>query len=150
MRGRDDTDHRIAAFAAGHHAVASHAELLELGLGARAIEYRLAIGRLHRVHKAVYAIGHPLLTREGRWRAAVLACGEAAVLSHWDAATQWGLMPLRGRLIHVSKPSTSGRLPDSTRIKLHRVGTLRAWERTLTDGMPTTTVARTLLDFHHI
>jgi very-short-patch-repair endonuclease len=139
-------DHRIAAFAIDNHAVASHAELLELGLGARAIEYRLAIGRLHRLYKAVYAIGHPLLTREGRWRAAVLASGKAAALSHWDAATHWGLMPLRGRLIHVSKPSTSGRLPDLTRIKLHRIGTLRAWECTISDGIPTTTVARTLLD----
>jgi very-short-patch-repair endonuclease len=139
-------DHRIAAFAADHHAVASHGELRELGLGARAIEYRLAIGRLHRKYKAVYAIGHPLLTREGRWRAAVLACGKTAVLSHWDAAAHWGLMPARGRLIHVTKPSSSGRDPDRTRIRLHRVATLRPWECTLIEEMPTTTVARTLLD----
>jgi hypothetical protein len=139
-------DHRIAAFAADHHAVASHAELRELGLGARAIEYRLAIGRLHRKYKAVYAIGHPLLTREGRWRAAVLACGAQAVLSHGDAAAHWGLMPAHGRLIHVTKPSTAGRDPDRTQIKLHRVGTLRAWEFTLSEEIPTTTVARTLLD----
>ncbi|HEX5925064.1 MAG TPA: DUF559 domain-containing protein [Baekduia sp.] len=139
-------DHRIAAFAADHHAVASHAELRELGLGARAIEYRLAIGRLHRKYKAVYAIGHPLLTREGRWRAAVLACGETAVLSHWDAAAHWGLMPSRGQLIHITKPSTAGRDPDRTRIRLHRVKTLRPWECALSDEIPTTTVARTLLD----
>jgi hypothetical protein len=146
MRGRDDIDQRIAAFAAGHHAVATHAELRALGLGARAIEYRLAIGRLHRQYKAVYAIGHPLLTREGRWRAAVLAGGTTAALSHWDAAAHWGLMPARGRLIHVSKPSLSGRDPDRSRIRLHRVGTLRAWECTVTDEIPSTTVARTLLD----
>jgi very-short-patch-repair endonuclease len=146
MQGRNDIDHRIAAFAADHHAVASHAELRELGLGAPAIEYRLAIGRLHRTYKAVYAIGHPLLTREGRWRAAVLASGKAAVLSHWDAAVLWGLMPSRGQRFHVTKPSTSGRDPDRTRIQLHRVGTLRPWECTITEEIPTTTVARTLLD----
>jgi hypothetical protein len=56
------------------------------------------------------------------------------------------LGPWRGRLIHVTKPSSSGRDPDPTRIRLHRVATLRAWERTLTEEIPTTTVARTLLD----
>jgi len=55
-------------------------------------------------------------------------------------------MPTRGRLIHVTKPSTAGREPDRTRIRLHRVGTLRPWECTLTEEIPTTTVARTLLD----
>jgi very-short-patch-repair endonuclease len=68
------------------------------------------------------------------------------VLSHGDAAAHWGLMPTHGRLIHVTKPSTAGSDPDRTRIKLHRVGTLRPWECTLTKEMPTTTVARTLLD----
>ena len=71
---------------------------------------------------------------------------DKAVLSHWDAAAHWGLMPLRGRLIHVTTPLRSGRDPDRTRIQLHRVGTLRAWECTLTEEIPTTTVARTLLD----
>jgi hypothetical protein len=139
-------DHRIAAFAAGHHAVASHAELRGLGLGESAIEYRLSIGRLHRKHRGVYSIGHPLLSREGRWRAAVLASGAKAVLSHGDAAAHWGMMSVRGRLIHVTTPSTSGRDPDPTRIRLHRVGTLRPWESALNEGIPTTTVARTLLD----
>jgi hypothetical protein len=146
MRGIDDPDHRIAAFAAGHHAVASHAELRSLGLGEKAIEYRLAIGRLHRRHKGVYSIGHAVTSREGRWRAAVLASGPTAVLSHADAAAHWGLMPSRGTLIHVTTSARSGRAPDPARIRLHRVGTLRAWECALTDGIPTTTVARTLLD----
>ncbi|MET0600486.1 MAG: DUF559 domain-containing protein, partial [Baekduia sp.] len=63
---------------------------------------------------------------EGHWLAAVWACGADAVLSHGDAAAHWGLAPAHGRLIHVTAPSTSGRAPDRTRIKLHRVGTLRA------------------------
>jgi hypothetical protein len=146
MKGPDDTDHRIAAFAAAHHGVASHAELLALGVTVKSIEYRLAIGRLHRRHLAVYAVGHPLLSRPGRWRAAVLACGDGAVLSHWDAAAHLDLLPARGRLIRVTKPSSSGRDPDPSRIRLHRVRTLRAWEGTLIDAIPTTTVARTLLD----
>jgi very-short-patch-repair endonuclease len=55
-------------------------------------------------------------------------------------------MPPRGSRIHVTRPSTSGRDPDRSLIHLHRVGTLRSWESTVSDGIPTTTVARTLLD----
>jgi very-short-patch-repair endonuclease len=55
-------------------------------------------------------------------------------------------MAPRGKLMHVTTPSRSGRDPDATRIRLHRIGTLRRWECALNDGMPTTTVARTLLD----
>ena len=78
--------------------------------------------------------------------AAVLAGGRNAVLSHGDAAAAWGIAPPRGRLIHVTTPARSGRVPDRKRIRLHRVGTLRAWETTIHDGIPTSTVARTLLD----
>ncbi|HWI73295.1 MAG TPA: type IV toxin-antitoxin system AbiEi family antitoxin domain-containing protein, partial [Baekduia sp.] len=146
MRGLDDTDHRIAAFAADNYGVVAYAELRALGLGDDAIQHRLAVGRLQRLYKGVYAAGHRVLRREGYWLAAVRACGETAVLSHWDAATLWDLLPSRGRRIHVTRPSTSGRAPDPRRIHLHRVGTLRAWEITLTDGIPATTPARTLLD----
>jgi very-short-patch-repair endonuclease len=139
-------DKQIAAFAAAHHGVATHGELRALGLGTKAIEHRLSIGRLHRRHKGVYSIGHTLLSREGRWRAAVLASGAVAVLSHGDAAALWGLAPAKGRLIHVTRPSTSGRDPDPARIRVHRVGTLQPWECTITERIPTTTVARTLLD----
>jgi hypothetical protein len=146
MDGLDDMDARIAAFATDHHGVVSRAELRNLGLSDDAIEHRLDVGRLQRLYRGVYAVGHRSQTREGRWRAAVLASGERAVLSHGDAGAHWGLMASRGRLIHVSRPSTSRRDPDPKRVRLHRVGTLRAWETTLIDGIPTTTVARTLLD----
>ncbi|HET6509199.1 MAG TPA: DUF559 domain-containing protein [Baekduia sp.] len=78
--------------------------------------------------------------------AAVLACGERAVLSHGDAATLWDLLPSRGSVIHVTTPSRSGRVPDRGRVRLHRVGTLTDDERTVAAGIPVTTPARTLLD----
>jgi very-short-patch-repair endonuclease len=141
-----DPDHLIAALAASQHGPVAHRQLRKLGLTNRQIGYRLQVGRLHRHLPEVYLVGHVVLPREGRWMAAVLTCGRRAVLSHGDAAAHWDLMPARGRLIHVTTPSRSGRDPDSSRIRLHRVGTLRPWERTLSDGIPTTTVARTLLD----
>jgi hypothetical protein len=146
MCAQGDPDHLIAELAARQHGPVAHRQLRALGLANRAIGYRLQVGRLHPYFPEVYFVGHTALAREGRWMGAVLACGRRAVLSHWDAAAHWGLMPSRGRLIHVSTPSRSGRDPDRTRIRLHRVGTLRAWECALTEEIPTTTVARTLLD----
>jgi hypothetical protein len=146
MCARTDPDHRIAALATRQHGAVAHRQLRELGLTNREIGYRLEVGRLHRRHLEVYSVGHALLSREGRWMAAVLACGRRAVLSHWDAAALWGLTPARGDRIHVATPSRSGRDPERARIRLHRIGTLRDEERTATDGIPATTVARTLLD----
>jgi very-short-patch-repair endonuclease len=139
-------DRQIGALASRQHGPVGHQQLRELGLSQRAITHRINVGRLIRYHPEVYLVGHTVLPREGRWMAAVLACGATAVLSHGDAAAHWGLMPARGHLIHVTRPSSSGRDPDPRRIRVHRVATLRAWERTINDRIPTTTVARTVLD----
>ena len=63
-----------------------------LGLGRGAIDGRLRVGALRRVHHGVYAVGGAVLPREGRWLAAVLACGNNAVLSHLSAAAHWSLL----------------------------------------------------------
>jgi hypothetical protein len=139
-------DQLIAALATRQHGPVAHRQLRDLGLTQEQIAYRLRIGRLIRHFPEVYLVGHRVLPREGRWMGAVLACGKDAVLSHGDAAAHWGLVPSRGRHIHVTKPSSSGREPDRKRIRVHRVRSLRPWECTLTEEIPTTTVARTLLD----
>jgi hypothetical protein len=143
---RNGPDHRIAALASAQQGPVAHRQLRALGLSQEQIAYRLRVGRLIRHFPEVYLVGHDVLPREGRWTGAVLACGVKAVLSHADAAAHWGLMPSRGRLIHVTTPLRSGRDPDRTRIRLHRTGTLRAWECALSEEIPVTTVARTLLD----
>ncbi len=146
MRGLNDLDLPLAAFAAAHYGVVSTADLRSLGIGDDAIHHRVKAGRLHPLYRGVFSVGHTLLPREGRWRAAVLACGEGAVLSHFDAAALQDLTANRGAKIHVTSPSNADRAPDPRRIALHRVGTLQPHEGTLVDGIPTTTPARTLLD----
>jgi very-short-patch-repair endonuclease len=142
----DDTDHIIAAFAGRQRGVVSRRQLLVEGLSSKEIGSRVRAKRLLPLYAGIYAAGHANLRREGHWLAAVWACGAQAVLSHTDAAAHWGLMPVRGRLIHVTKPSSAGAGPDRSRIRLHRIATLRPWECTLVEAIPTTTVARTLLD----
>jgi hypothetical protein len=75
-------DAAVAALAARQHAVVALHQLIALGLTPSAVTKRVRRGRLHPVHRGVYAVGHKLLTIKGRWMAAALACGEGAVLSH--------------------------------------------------------------------
>jgi hypothetical protein len=82
MQGRSQSrsvEAAIAALAARQYGVVSRAQLLEIGVGAGAIDHRLARGRLHRIHHGVYAVGHRSLSPEGHWLAAVLAAGPGAV-----------------------------------------------------------------------
>lgn len=102
-------------------------------------------GNLHVVHRGVYAVGHTLLGREGRWMAAVLACGESAALSHGPAGQLYGFVDARERLaLHVS---VSGRshltIPG---IVVHRPRLLLPADTTRRLNIPTTTATRTIYD----
>jgi len=125
--------------------VVTRAQLFELGFGTRGISDWVRGGRLIRLHRGIYAVGHDRLRLEGRWLAAVFACGEGTVLSHRDAAQLWELGKSNPALIDVTVPSRNGRVRRKG-IRVHRSGRLRADEVTLRGAIPVTTVARTLLD----
>jgi very-short-patch-repair endonuclease len=77
--------------------------------------------------------------------AAVLACGDGAVLSHMSAAALWGLLrPVDGP-VDVSTSARSGRA-RRVGIRLHRSTTLRTGCVTKRLGIPVTTPARTIED----
>jgi very-short-patch-repair endonuclease len=102
----------------------------------------VAQGRLHRLFLGVYAVGHPRLTQAGRWMAAVVACGQGAVLSHLDAAVLWGFYDRLGALVHVTVKwhrSVEG-------LAIHRTRRLDPDETTVKNGIPVTTVERTFVD----
>jgi hypothetical protein len=66
--------------AARQHGVVTIAQLVALGIDRRAVSRWTRDGRLHALYRGVYAVGHTGLSREGRWLAAVFACGEGAAL----------------------------------------------------------------------
>jgi very-short-patch-repair endonuclease len=103
----------------------------------------MAKGRLHMVMRGVYAVGRPELTIQGRWMAAVLACGPRAVLSHGSAAALWGIVPKRGGRIEVSVPPAYRRRQAG--ITAHR-RSLPDADVTVRDGIPVTRAVRTLID----
>jgi very-short-patch-repair endonuclease len=77
--------------------------------------------------------------------AAVLACGEDAVLSHRSAASLWGLLRTEKGPPHVTVPSKGGRRKRDG-IRLHRCSSLVEGMTTQPNGIPVTTPARTVAD----
>jgi very-short-patch-repair endonuclease/predicted transcriptional regulator of viral defense system len=137
-----DVDEAIARLARRQHGRVARRQLLALGLGADAIDYRLARSRFHVVYTGVYAVGHDVPTREGVWMAAVLAAGVGAVLSHRDAAALWRIRPSARTRVEVTTPR--GQHPRRG-IQFHR-SSLPSDEVARKDGIPVTTVPRTLFD----
>jgi predicted transcriptional regulator of viral defense system len=134
----------IMAIAADQHGVVTRAQLFSAGLSAPAVARRLNAKRLRSLHRGVYLVG-PLLPPYGRLMAAVLACGEGAVVSHWSAAGLWGLLPNQRETVPVDISVRSGdhRRPG---IRTHRALSLPVEETTKRERVPVTKPARTLLD----
>ena len=130
-------------FAARQHGVVTRSQLLELGFTSAAIRRRLDNRRLHPVWRGVYAVGRPHLEPHGRWMAAVLSCGDRAVLSHGSAAALHGIRN-EGPLIEVSVPP--GPHPRRPGMVIHRRGRLPGGWVTRRHGIPVTTAVVTLAD----
>jgi Transcriptional regulator, AbiEi antitoxin len=139
--GPRSVDREIAGRARRQHGVVTRAQIREMGLGEAAITQRIAAGRLHVVHAGVYAVGHTVLTRSGRWMAAVLACGPDAALSHASAAALWALQRGEPTVVDVTTNRSGRKRPG---IRIHRPR--RPAETTTHDRIPVTTPARTILD----
>lgn len=140
-RKADGPDRRIGVVADRQHGVIARAQLKALGLSDREVGYRLAVGRLQLLHRAVYAVGHGRLSKEARWMAAVLAGGGGAALRRRSAGALWGFYA-GGTRIEVATP-TQRRSRDG--IVFHH-SNLRPDEVTEHDGIPVTTVPRTIFD----
>lgn len=136
---------RMTAIANLQRGRVSREQLLAAGIADRTI-YRLAAnGHLHRRHRAVFAVGHTApapLTAETE---ALLACGPHAVLSHHTAARLWKLIDDDDRSVHVTIRGRFGARPQG--VHVHRTAKLNRSEVRIVDSLPTTSPARTLIDF---
>ena len=131
----------LARLAARQHGTVATWQLLRLGYTEDVIRRLVAEGWLHRLHRGVYAVGHTRLSVKGRWMAAVLACGPDAVLSHGAGAALHELRTAPGA-IDVTAPKQRT-VPG---IRCHRSHCLQSADRTVVDGIPVTSIGRTLLD----
>jgi very-short-patch-repair endonuclease len=143
--GASGVNTRLAELAGRQYGVVSRAQMSEIGLGRNAIAARIRAGRLLRVQRGVYAVGHMALTREGRWLAAVLACGDGALLSHRSAGALWELARYDGARIDVTVPPAN-RNRSKSAIVVHRADREPATHH----GIPTTTPMQTLTDLSYV
>jgi hypothetical protein len=98
-------------------------------------------GKLHVIHTAVYALGHPSVSIEGRLVAALLHAGQDAVLSHAAAAWWWGLISHEPKAVDVSTQSWARSCPG---VVVHHP---RRIDRTRQRRFPITSIPQTLLDY---
>jgi transposase, IS30 family len=134
----------VAVRAAREWSVLSTAELRECGLSDKAVAVRVANGRLHPLFRGVHAVGHANPPLEGRFLAAVKACGPSAVLSHFSAAALMGLVRWDGRFPEVTVVGSTTRTHRGLRV--HRTLRLEPPDVALHQGIPITAPARTLAD----
>jgi Transcriptional regulator, AbiEi antitoxin len=134
----------LAELARRQHGVVSLRQMVDrLGYSRSAVTRAAAAGRLHRVYRGVYAVGHTDLSSYGECLAAVLACGQRALLSHHSAAWLWGIA--RWSPVPISVTVLSPRAPRPP-IRLHHARALAADDRDEIDRIPVMSVPRTALD----
>lgn len=133
----------LAALAARQEGAVARAQLLAAGVTDRQITWRVRAGRLVRIHRGVYAAGHARLRPAGFAWAAVLYAGEGALLSHRSAGAAWGLGGPAGRH-EILAPGR--RVADTAGVRVRSTTTLAPCDRAERDGLPVTSVARTLAD----
>jgi len=137
-------DVRVAQLAASQWGVASLEELRQCGLSDDAVRVRVCNGGLHPMHRAVYAVGHANPPLQGRFLAAVKACGSRGVLSHFSAAALWTFLDWEDRYPEVTVSGPATRIHPGLRV--HRTSAFDCRDVTRHEGIPVTAPARTMLD----
>ena len=130
----------LARLAAAQYGVVSSAQLQARGLSRAAVSRWTSAGRLHRIHRRVYAVGHAAISLEGRLSAALLYGGDGAIFSHTTAAWIWRLIDAEPKRIHMTVPGRRSSLPG---VRIHHS---RQIDRAECRGFPVASVARTLVD----
>jgi very-short-patch-repair endonuclease len=143
-RRTGNSNRDIAALATRQHGVVSRRQLRALGLTDRAITARTASGVLHPLFHGTFTVGHRAISRSGWMLAAVLSCGDGAVLSHGSAAELIGLWDKQAIPVDVIVPRRSGRKIQD--VRWHHVLLPSPEEIEIRDGIPCTTPSRTLVD----
>jgi hypothetical protein len=136
-------DQRIAAVANLQRGRLTRQQLLAIGIGSNTIDRLLRCGYLTPKHRGVYAL-HRVEIEYGDETAALLALRDGAVLSHQSAASLWGLAPA-DRLIHATIPG-AGAGASLEGVRVHRAANLSEAEVRLREGLPVTSLLRTLSD----
>ena len=133
----------VDAHLARWHGVISLGEALSLGMSVDQVKTRLRRQTWARVHLAVYQRAGVVLGQEGKLRAACLAAGSDAVVSHRSAGWLWGFLDTAPEVPSITVPHQDRARIEQVEVHRSRI-VERAAERRRT--LPVTTPARTLID----
>ena len=134
---------RLNEVAARQHGVISRTQLIDLEMPASRIDHWVRSGRLTRIHQGIYRVG-PISSPHTHLLAAALACGDGAVVSYRTAGRLCGCIARGTDEVEVT--ISGRRIQSRAGIRVHRVRAFRPEDTTVRNGVPTTSVARTLLD----
>lgn len=145
-RDRDPAaaDAVIARVATVQRGAVTWTQLTHAGVDPSAIRRRAKNGSLHRVHPGVYMVGHLALAPLAAETAALLACGDASLITHWSSLSMMRLIEHPPDLVHVTV--VGRRCRPKRGIWLHTVSELDPWDIRYHEGIPLTSPARTLID----
>ena len=138
-------DEAIAALATRQNGLVALSQLLASGIPRAAIGYRVRAGALKVVQVGVYQVG-PVQDANSRERAALLACGAHAVLSHRTAAVPWKLLSPPKALLPVEVTSLGSRRRRRPGIIHHRTKAFEPGDVVELDRLPLTAPIRTIVD----
>jgi very-short-patch-repair endonuclease len=132
----------IARVATAQKGPVSRRQLEAAGLSSSAVGRRAGNGQLHRLYWGVYLVGHQALAPLARESAALLACGEGAILSHESAAVAWSIITDYSGEVHITM--IGRQLHSRAGLRIHRTSTEPQVRRR--HGLPVTSPAQTLID----
>jgi hypothetical protein len=132
----------LARIAGRQHGLVTRRQLIAAGFASSAIQRGLDHGSLLAEFPGVYRVGHRAPSLEARYLAAVLGCGDGAVL--YGRAAGYLFKLLKGA---AGAPEVLTRTERRLRgIATCRARTIDPRDVTIYRGIPVTTVARTLVD----
>jgi very-short-patch-repair endonuclease len=120
------------------------AQLLGAGISRHTIDRKARTGDLHRVHRGIYLVGHRAQAPMAKEWAALLVCGDGALISHCSAAYMWSILPQGPSEVDVTLVGRRCRPKGGVRVHV----TARIDPRDLRhkDRIPLTAPARTVID----
>jgi hypothetical protein len=139
-------ERQVSVLAADNHGLLDRSVLLATGVTEAEMKWRVATGRWIVVYPGVYRVAGAPVTWAQRLRAACLAAGLDAAVSHRAALAWWGIDGGRRNVVEIAVPRPRWPRLDGV-LTVHRSTDLCDDHVVVRDGIRITTPLRTLVDY---
>ena len=136
-------DRALRDLALRQHGVVTRQQVLAFGGSNGSIQHRIGTGQWMRARPGIYVVGAAPPTWHQRAMAVALATGDDGYLCLRSAARAWGLVDRSGRLQLLVDGQRRVRLAG---VEVHRTTRFDSVDAAVIDGLPVTSLPRTLID----